>query len=599
MTATLTLTRTTRPDSNRPLAAPTTPPAPAPAHGYHPGLDGLRAIAVTLVLAYHLGILDGGRLGVDLFFVLSGWLITSKLLTELHTGGTIQLRRFWGRRCRRLIPAAVTVTAATTGTLTPGIARDSLWAAAWASNWGTITGGGDYWAAGTSPLIHMWSLAVEEQFYLIWPALLLLTGKVTRRHVRVAVGALAATGTIASVIVMNDLHTVNLTAAYMSTFARAQGLLIGAAAACITTRHTPTHGVLRRTTRTAGWAATVICATIIAAANDPAPWLFRGGFTVFSIAACMLVVTAGPGQFGGRWLGARAPRWLAARSYGLYLWHWPVFVMLTDHRLNLLGLPASVGWVARLTVSFAVTELSYRAVERPVMAGRCSARKLAGLTVLAVTVIAVTAAAFTTPPATPPEWRAQNADVMIIGDSVIWAAMEQLITVGYERGYSVQPDGHPGCAPTDNPAQQVWVPQDCAAQMSAIPARIADINPTRIVWWWGGHGDGRYIGAGQPAIQACDDPVGYAALTDFFMPMSAGRPASVVLPPVAAGDPDAVELGCERAVVAAQAARYGIDVIDLQPVLDALPDARPDGTHWEGDGATAAATAIFDALTHP
>jgi peptidoglycan/LPS O-acetylase OafA/YrhL len=228
-----------RPTTNTSASSPAS--VVPPSVEYRPALDGLRALAVTAVLAFHLDRLPGGNLGVDAFFVISGWLITWKLLGEVDARGSIDLRRFWTARARRLMPASLGVLVVVSviwpiaGIAVPSLRRDVMWAALWSSNWGTITGGGDYWArfGDPSPITHFWSLAIEEQFYLVWPVVLLVFARrgASRRTVGFAAAALAALSMTLMVIMADP---ANPTAVYMNTLARAHSLLAGAAAAAFT-----------------------------------------------------------------------------------------------------------------------------------------------------------------------------------------------------------------------------------------------------------------------------------------------------------------------------------------------------------------------------
>jgi peptidoglycan/LPS O-acetylase OafA/YrhL len=264
---------------------------------YRPGLDGLRALAIAAVIAFHLGHLAGGNLGVDAFFVLSGWLITWKLLDDLTGTGTgtrtrwpdvaARLRAFWAARGRRLLPASLTVIATVTvvwplaGIAVRSLRRDVLFATFWSSNWGTITAHGDYWArfGEPSPLTHFWSLAVEEQYYLVWPLLVAVAVVLGRRRARMVVGAVAAALAAASIVTMTVVFSAaNPTATYLNTFARAHSLLLGALAAAITT--TQADGGLTGG-RWARWAAPLAAAgavAIVAGSDERSTWLFRWGF---------------------------------------------------------------------------------------------------------------------------------------------------------------------------------------------------------------------------------------------------------------------------------------------------------------------------------
>ena len=322
--------------------------------GYRPGLDGIRALAVVAVLWFHLDRLPGGNLGVDAFFVLSGWLITWRLLNEADRDGAIGLGRFWSARVRRIMPAsvAVLVTVAVVWPLAgidvPSLRRDVVWAAGWASNWGTITSGGDYWArfGDLSPVTHFWSLAIEEQFYLAWPLVLFLVVRRSQNH-RLTVGVLSAAAAFASIIAMNVMFDPgDPTGTYMNTFARAHNLLIGATAAAFTTVLADGHLRGGRIARRLAPAGVVVAVAIVALSSDQTAWMFRWGFPVFAIAMVTVVVGAADG-FGERVLASAPLRWLGNRSYGLYLWHWPVFLFISPSRLGVsdsgaaMGLPCS------------------------------------------------------------------------------------------------------------------------------------------------------------------------------------------------------------------------------------------------------------------
>lgn len=374
---------------------------------------------MALVLAFHLGHLAGGVLGVDAFFVVSGWLITWKLLTELDASRTVDLRRFWASRARRLMPASLLVIAFVAvawplvGIAVPSLRHDVLWSLAWSSNWGTITGGGDYWArfSNPSPLSHFWSLAIEEQYYLVWPAVIWLFAR-RRQHHRRTVGVLAAVGAVASVVFMVIwFDPLSPTSTYVNTGARAHSLLIGAAAAAFT-RQLP-DGSLRggRTARRLAPLAVMIAAAIVVRAEDNSTWLFRWGFPLFAVVMTIVVVAAADGV-GERLLGSRPLRWIGDRSYGLYLWHWPIFLLMSTERVHLRG-----AWldIARVLMSVVAAHLSLHYFEEPIRRRRrlrvraapiALAMSMVGIVALALVVVphataGPAATVITLPPAAP------------------------------------------------------------------------------------------------------------------------------------------------------------------------------------------------------
>jgi peptidoglycan/LPS O-acetylase OafA/YrhL len=381
------------------LSRPTQHDLAAASPGYRAGLDGLRAVSVSLVVAFHLGYLDGGNLGVDAFFVISGWLITWRLLAEHDRTARIGLGHFWSARVRRLMPASLTVIGFVVvlwpllGIEVASLRRDALFATFWSSNWGTISGGGDYWArfGDVSPLTHFWSLAIEEQFYLAWPLVLLATVVVARRcrlGTRAAVSTVALLLGAASVLYMGALFDpADRTAAYMNTFARAHALLIGAAAGAFTVDR---EGRLRGggTARRLAPAAAVLALTLVAFSSERSDWLFRWGFPLFALAAVIVVVAVADGAWG-RVLASPPMRWVGDRSYGIYLWHWPVIVLLDDQRIPLDGVALTL---VRVAVSMALADISYRLIEQPIRTRRRLAGRRGGVVaVLALAgIVAVT-----------------------------------------------------------------------------------------------------------------------------------------------------------------------------------------------------------------
>ena len=359
------------------LSRPTQHNATIGSPGYRPGLDGLRAVSVGLVVAFHLGYLDGGNLGVDAFFVISGWLITWRLLAEHDRTARIDLGHFWGARVRRLMPASLTVIGVVVvlwpllDVAVASLRRDALFATLWASNWGTISGGGDYWArfGDVSPLTHFWSLAIEEQFYLVWPLVLVGTVSLARRWrvgSRTAISTMALLLAAASIVFMAALFDpTDRTAAYMNTFARAHALLIGAAAGAFTVDR---GGALRGggVARRLAPVAAVGALTLVAVSSERSDWLFHWGFPLFAALAVVVVVAVADGAWGPV-LAARPMRWVGDRSYGIYLWHWPVIALIDEQRTPLDGFALAL---LRVAIAVALADLSFRWIEQPIRSRR-------------------------------------------------------------------------------------------------------------------------------------------------------------------------------------------------------------------------------------
>ncbi len=366
--------------------------APVPARGatptdsgrprYLPALDGLRAVSVAAVLAYHLGRLHGGFLGVDVFFVVSGFLITRLLLLEReHTGG-ISLVAFWGRRFRRLVPVLlvviVAVTVASKAWLVPwrmgGIRTDSLSALFYVANWRFIASGQSYFtsAIGPSPLRHTWSLAIEEQFYLLWPLIVLGLAVWARHRQRLAVMALSGIGALASAVWMAVAagSAGDLSSVYFGTHTRAFALLAGAWVGAwwdpvVADGPRPAGGGARPISRMAIPAMALLVVAVVVGTNEEV-WFYRGGFqaVAFVSALAVMALATGDGPLAAL-LGTAPLRWVGRRSYSIYLWSWPVQVFATE-RFHLHGITLDVV-VVGLAVGLAAS--SFWLVEEPVRTG--------------------------------------------------------------------------------------------------------------------------------------------------------------------------------------------------------------------------------------
>ncbi len=381
--------------------------------GYRPALDGLRAVAVAAVVVYH-GYANtpghpqgsGGFLGVDIFFVLSGYLITSLLVLERARNSRIDLRRFWYRRAKRLLPAVgvALLLVAVYGAITPahrtGLQSDSIFTLLYIQNWHEV------WTHTTTqftPLSHMWSLSIEEQWYLVWPLALVaamhsFVGR--RRGVLVAVVAGLA---VASAVEMAMLYrSFDIARVYYGTDTRAQALLIGAAFALLPNSDRPLRsGAARYTMEATGWLALTFLGFAILRAQGTDEFLYHGGFLLVAIATGLVITAAVRAESALRTTLAIKPLVLLGLvSYGLYLYHRILFAFLLPGRVGVTGVPL---FVVRVVVSVAVAGVSYRFLERPIRDGSLTVKRprlvlpVAIVSVVALVLVTTTSTEHTVP----------------------------------------------------------------------------------------------------------------------------------------------------------------------------------------------------------
>ncbi|WP_175476905.1 acyltransferase family protein [Ruania alba] len=346
------------------------------------GLDGVRALAIVAVLIFHLRPLSlpGGYLGVDVFFVVSGFLITTLLVRELRANRELDLTAFWTRRARRLLPALATVVAASVALaffagddLLVNIGRQVVGALTFSNNWLEISAGSSYFNA-TSPqlFVNFWSLAVEEQFYLLWPLLFVLimaTTRTGRQRVGVVLGLAAA-----SALLMALLYTPgeDATRVYYGTDTHAFGLMIGAALALSAAGESwnlLAQTWYRRARVLLALGALGGLVALMLVLDPTQPMAYRGGILAASLlTALVLGALPGPTNLLHLIFRLRPVAWIGERSYGIYLWHWPVILLIAAFAPPTA--PDSVAsWVQRgaaLVLTLAVSAASYRWIEMPV-----------------------------------------------------------------------------------------------------------------------------------------------------------------------------------------------------------------------------------------
>ncbi|GAB3121674.1 acyltransferase family protein [Glaciibacter psychrotolerans] len=343
------------------------------------GLDGLRALAVTGVLLYHFfpNALPGGFIGVDVFFVISGFLITGLLVSERARSGRISLPQFWRRRLRRLVPPLIPVLLVCSsaawligGDLLVTLGRQLVGALTFSYNWVSIASSSSYFSADEPELFrNLWSLAVEEQFYLVWPLLLVALLLIRRPRIRLTLVLLLAAASAVWMGILFEPGT-DPTRVYFGSDTHSFGLAIGAALALILQRPADPTAELPRLRPWLGLGAVIALVGLSIWMPSESAFTYRGGLAIVALLTALVIwASVRPGRFGTR-LDSAPLRYLGTRSYSIYLWHWPILVLLqlvwpTHGATEDLARVILVGVLAAV-VTLLAAEGSYRWVEQPV-----------------------------------------------------------------------------------------------------------------------------------------------------------------------------------------------------------------------------------------
>jgi peptidoglycan/LPS O-acetylase OafA/YrhL len=661
---------------------------------YLPALDGMRAVSITGVLINHggFGWSTGGFLSVNVFFVLSGFLITLLLMGEWVKTGTIRLRNFWARRARRLLPALFLLVAgiavyawllAPAGT-DSSLRGDGLSTLLYVGNWHQIISGQSYFAqvASPSPLLHTWSLAIEEQFYLVWPLVVLAVLK-WRKSPRLLLG-IAIVGIVASATEMAILFHpgIDPSRLYYGTDTRAQDILVGAAVALVLglgrrRRRNPSEAAafdefdvdvfdVGRATRplprragrpgvgpTIGYSLAVLAAATVFVFEwwrdgNGSALPYRGGFLLADVMVGVVIVGVirAPTALPARLLSLRPLTYVGQISYGLYLWHWPVFLILNNARTGL------VGWslfAVRVAVSVVIASLSWHFIESPIRQRKFASWRSRAMLPLAigmtaaVLVIATGAgnlgsgnAAAAAADATRAEWGALNGtsfngpkgntSVLFVGDSLSLTIAIGISPQAAKYGVTLGGRTHVGCGvalalPLDDhgtigdpfpncPDWPTWWSQD-----------VQELHPqvvALVIGWWETMDrmyQGRWQHLGDPAFDAYETAQLERAVS--ILSSTGSRVALMTAPYFSSGeqpdgqpwDEDApARVDRLNAIIGSVAAQHPgvVWVVPLNKYLD--PNGhftwtidgkvvrQPDGIHTTVDGGTYLAPKILPEL---
>jgi peptidoglycan/LPS O-acetylase OafA/YrhL len=592
-----------------------------------PALDGLRGVALLGVLFFHAnGALPGGYLGVDLFFVLSGFLITSLLIAEHRDTGKIVLSTFWVRRARRLFPALLSLMPAIAiygrffakpGEL-EGLRADALATLGYVANWRAIFSHKSYWQlfAAPSPLEHTWSLCIEEQFYVVWPLVvtLILRKRTTRSILVLTLGLIAM-----SMVAMLALYRPGLTSrVYLGTDTRATGILAGAALATFLSPNTTFQKSAVRKLDVLGLVAVLGLGFAWWKLVGVNRFLYRGGFWLTELGALVLIACACAGRQSivARVLSFRPLTLVGTISYGLYLWHWPVNVLLTPERVHLHGVSLHA---VQFALTFAIAIVSYRFLERPIrMRGLPFGRPIyivpAAVALSVLLVVRATYARPLPPGMAPPTSKLSpsvlSSDpvrfrVMMLGDSTA-NSLGWCLRGVHEVGVGVELMGYDGCT---------MFGDMCGGSVWAQHTR--DLHPNATLVFLGGaflHGltiDDQWVKACTPGW----DSKFKSTLTERLGDLTKGEGDvwAVTLPyplgPYYDNAQFRAETDCINASIRSVAKSVpGVRILELGERLcpkgvcqrehDGV-EIRPDGVHYTISGAAGISAWVLDQIQHP
>jgi peptidoglycan/LPS O-acetylase OafA/YrhL len=544
-----------------------------------PALDGLRGAAVAAVLLYHADYLPGGWLGVDLFFVLSGYLITSLLLAERQATDGIALKSFWIRRLRRLMPAllamlcgvAVYAVIWARAIDLEQIRADGIATLFYVANWHTILQGTSYWdiSKAPSPLQHTWSLAIEEQFYFVWPFVVYAIARTMRSRAAHVIGWVCLGMAAVSAMLFVGLHHVLAVTngsqadnrVYMGTDTRATALLLGAAWAAWRTRvavRVPRHVV-----EAIGVGAAIALGYAWINLEGTSRQVYRGGLPLCSVLAVLVVAAACERQSPvlGRVFAVKPLAWLGLISYGLYLWHWPVYLILDEQRVGHGGLTLLA---VRLLASLAVALASFYVIERPIRHGQTARGRRGGFMVIGGMAVALAAilvstrgavdvsVAGTTPVGQVQTFLPGKPKMMFVGDSVAMSLVRGVVKDPKLFGVNPINETRPGCAVIvkghkyTNFAGQPGTPPLCAPD----PAQLVAKERPDVVFALVGARPNDYIQVDGKYVQACSPAFDrtYYDLTGEWLRGLGSSGAKVVLGTIASPGANALHMegGAER-----------------------------------------------------